>query len=160
MQHYQHPPLQGRRTIRLLQLEPTRSLAAPIKCILQEISLDANPRYEAISYSWDGQASNQEVLCSGRPLLVTLNAALVLRYLREPKQPRWVWIDSICINQNDMQEKTGQVRMMREIYSKAAEVLLWIRESTKTSVSALRAISSKAKLEARPKKQRKISYIP
>jgi hypothetical protein len=133
--------------IRLLQLEPAKSLRDPIKCTLHEVLLDANPIYEAISYSWDGQASISEVLCSGKPLLVTPNAALVLRYLRMPKLARWVWIDSICINQNDMQEKTIQVRMMGEIYSKASEVLLWIGEMTKTLELIFKMMSGREELD-------------
>lgn len=153
MQRYQHPRLQGHRWTRLLRLEPAKSLVDPIRCSLHEVSLDTNPGYEAISYSWDGQASNQEVFCSGRQLLVTANAAMVLRHLRQRRQPRWIWIDSICINQNDVEEKTGQVRLMAEIYSKAVEVLLWLGESTKTSGMVLKSISSKARREVQRKER-------
>jgi Heterokaryon incompatibility protein (HET) len=149
MQPYQHSPLQSLHSTRILRLEPAKSLADPITCSLHEVSLDTNPGYAAISYSWGGQASDKEVSCSGTQLLVTANAAMVLRYVRQQRGPRWVWIDSICINQNDVQEKTGQVRLMREIYSKAAEVLLWLGESTKTSGTVFRSISDSARMEVR-----------
>jgi hypothetical protein len=153
MQRYQYPRLQGHRSTRLLQLESAKLLMDPIRCSLHEVSLDANPRYETISYTWAGQASDQEVFCSGRLLLVTANAAMVLRHLRLRRQPRWIWIDSICINQNNVQEKTGQVRLMTEIYSRAVEVLLWLGESTNTSGMSLRSISSRPRREAQRKER-------
>ena len=46
-------------------------------------------------------------------------------------RPRPIWIDAVCINQNDDLEKSGQIPLMGEIYSKAAEVLVWLGSGSK-----------------------------
>ena len=149
MQHYQHLPLHGRRTIRLLQLEPTKSLAAPIKCTLQEVSLDANPRYEAISYSWDGQVSDRilhlqdETDDTPRQLLVTENCEDAIRALQRDlcrNTPLHIWIDAISINQANVQERNSQVSMMGDIYKHAFTVRIWLGHATHDSYAALRVL--------------------
>ncbi|KAF2208887.1 hypothetical protein CERZMDRAFT_8174, partial [Cercospora zeae-maydis SCOH1-5] len=49
-----------------------------------------------------------------------------LRRLRKRSDPRALWIDAICINQIDAQEKSSQLALLGRIYSNAAEVLIWL----------------------------------
>jgi hypothetical protein len=62
---------------------------------------------------------------------VTKNCELALRYLRKENSNRVLWVDAICINQKDKKERGHQVGMMRNVYSKATEVLVWLGESSK-----------------------------
>jgi hypothetical protein len=52
------------------------------------------------------------------------NLALALRHLRDSQRPRILWIDAICINQNDLPERSAEVRRMGDIYSTAWGVLV------------------------------------
>jgi hypothetical protein len=92
--------------------------------------------YEALSYVW-GAMNNLEtafVLSSetGHPssatdtLEIGENLALALRQLRRPDISRTLWVDAICINQEDIAEREAQVRRMGSIYSKASRVVAWI----------------------------------
>ncbi|KAH9219629.1 heterokaryon incompatibility, partial [Leptodontidium sp. 2 PMI_412] len=66
-------------------------------------------------------------LC-GQPRTVTRNLFLALRRLRKPEEPRVMWIDALCICQENDEEKSHQVRLMGEIYKRCAEVCIWVGE--------------------------------
>lgn len=51
-----------------------------------------------------------------------------LRRVRLPHQQRLLWIDAICIDQQNISERNSQVQNMREIYSRADHVLIWVGE--------------------------------
>lgn len=91
-----------------------------------------HPGYEAISYTWGGQTPSQIILCGGKQLLVTKNSETALRNFRPAasSEYRFLWIDSICINQStdleSMEERRVQVGMMGQIYGEADQVLIWL----------------------------------
>jgi hypothetical protein len=62
----------------------------------------------------------------GRGLKITPNLEEALRHLRLPDKTRSLWADSICINQEDAEERGHQVAMMDQIYSKARQVLIYL----------------------------------
>lgn len=53
-----------------------------------------------------------------------------LKRLRSTHTQRIIWTDAICINQKNSEEKARQLKLMREIYSKATRVLVWLGEET------------------------------
>jgi hypothetical protein len=57
---------------------------------------------------------------------VTLNLESALRHLRDEDKPRRPWIDTICINQSDIEERSKQVSRMLDIYKYARKVLIWL----------------------------------
>ncbi len=73
---------------------------------------------------------------------MTRNAFNVIKDMSSYAFPRLIWIDSICINQSSVQDKTDQVRMMREIYSRASRVTVWLCPSS-TDQSDLARFDSK-----------------
>ncbi|KAI0470393.1 heterokaryon incompatibility protein-domain-containing protein [Xylariaceae sp. FL0804] len=88
--------------------------------------------YEALSYTW-GSISHHETAIitdqtSGLPatLSLGLNLASALRNLRRSCQSRKLWIDAICINQGDDDEKAAQVKRMADIYRHASRVVVWL----------------------------------
>jgi hypothetical protein len=84
--------------------------------------------YYALSYAW-GTATNTSITINHqRGFLVTENLAAALRRLRRTKEPRWLWIDAICIDQNNTAERSQQVAIMGEIYRRANSVLIWLGE--------------------------------
>jgi hypothetical protein len=62
---------------------------------------------------------------------VTRNCGLALGYLRKTDSTWVLWIDAICINQEDDKERGHQVAIMRDVYSRAIEVLIWLGEARK-----------------------------
>ena len=111
--------------IRLLHIE-AGSGDQPILCWLSREVLAELPSYEALSYTWGEPEKNRVIICDGSPLGVSQNLYETLKYLRKSDQERSVWIDAICIRQEDEEEKTQQVRIMKEIYKRAAHVVIWL----------------------------------
>ncbi|KAJ8105270.1 hypothetical protein ONZ43_g7492 [Nemania bipapillata] len=80
---------------------------SPLECLLSAADLGAGlvPRYETISYCWGDPNSRCSILVNSISLLVPLSAAEALRRVRSPLVPRVVWLDAICINQEDAGEE-------------------------------------------------------
>jgi len=144
-QRKQHSPLGSKRSIRVLELAPSKSLDARIDCKLIETSVDeAPPRhaYEALSYTWGSQREDREI-CGGKTFLITANCEAALRRLRHKSVPRMLWVDSICINQGSKGEKAEQVKMMAEVYTRAEQVIVWLGEGrTSTTFLALEVLAT------------------
>ncbi|KAF8859694.1 HET-domain-containing protein [Acephala macrosclerotiorum] len=116
--------------IRLVTLYPASRPEETIKCSLAVATLpSAKGGYEALSYVWGDQSIKHQVIIDGRWLDVTSNLLEALRHLRHQTEPLVLWIDAICINQTNMEEKNHQVRQMRNVYASASRVLIWLGES-------------------------------
>ena len=92
-------------------------------------SLPSNERrgkYEALSYTWQSQTLSDHVICNGKVLYVTQTLYDALRTLRRATTSRLLWIDQLCINQEDVAERNCQVRLMRFIYNRAELVIAWL----------------------------------
>lgn len=142
---YKHKPFCDRKSIRLLSLQPGRS--NEIRITLQEVPLRDLPRYEALSYAWEGQAPSYPVSCHGAQLLVTKNCQAALRSLRLKRHERLLWIDSICIDQTSAKERENQVQLMEDVYSKAANVIIWLGDETELSRFAMSYMNDCHKLK-------------
>jgi hypothetical protein len=99
-----------------------------IRCDRRVVSLSAGPRYEALSYVWGNLTDLVDIELSGRVFGVTRNLYIALCRLRLLSNVRTVWIDQLCIEQNDYEEKSTQVRLMRQIYSQCSSGLIWLGE--------------------------------
>ncbi|KAF5676174.1 heterokaryon incompatibility protein [Fusarium heterosporum] len=121
--------------IRTLTLLPASSIDLEIHVKLFPIQLD-NCRYEALSYTWatdDGDSSlSSSINCEGGTIKVSKNCEKALRKLRRQDTARVLWIDAICIDQNNLDERGGQVALMDLIYSKAQNVVIWLGATSKT----------------------------
>ncbi len=122
---YIHEPLWDERSIRLLHLSRGFPFG-PVRYKLTVHGIDSRPSYEAISYTWGDLTSRRSIIIDDCELMVTLNAFDVLQQRATFWKVRTIWIDSICINQDDEYEKSVQVPLMREIYSRASSVLVWL----------------------------------
>lgn len=114
------------REIRLLVLSATRHADHRLQGSIVTRSLDASPEYEALSYTW-GQPDGFKfkIWVNGFLVPIRRNLLCALRVLRRP-QERVLWIDALCINQNDDIERNHQVDLMRDIYMRATKVLSWL----------------------------------
>lgn len=115
--------------IRLVTLLPGKPCDS-IRCTLSTASLDQNPAFTALSYVWGDPSATKPITVDGEPFDVTLNLEEGLRAIRERGMSRVLWIDAICINQKDVNEKNVQVPQMGRLYSNAPEVLAWLGPSS------------------------------
>jgi hypothetical protein len=115
-----------------------------IHCELFEYSLQdcgtGNHLYEALSYTWGGEQKPCYITIKEQILNITQNLYTALLRLRGSSLERIIWVDAICINQEDWKERGQQVQRMAKIYSKAARVLVWLGETAPNSDIALEAI--------------------
>ncbi|KAI9150129.1 Heterokaryon incompatibility protein [Paramyrothecium foliicola] len=133
------------RTIRLIDLYPGWG-RSPISCRLRPVSLSNNPHYEAISYCWGNAESAKAILCNGKPLSITQNLYDALCQFRKPDRVVTLWADAICINQNDLNEKSEQVPLMNRIYGQAHEVQVWLGAATVDDPRAANAVAAMTQL--------------
>jgi hypothetical protein len=122
--------------IRIVQLEPGSGSQA-ISCKLQTVRLqNPLPQYDAISYTWGKPHRTKEVLCDGAKLLVTENLYEALRNIRTANTVVSIWIDQLCINQEDDKERASQVQFMGKIYASAQKVVIWLGDEHSNSKRA------------------------
>lgn len=95
----------------------------PLRCSLYTARIE-EIQYESVSYVWGTDQRKCEIVCNGKSLQITPNLHRVLRRVRLAVSPRTLWADSICINQEDLQEKSRQVTLMGHIYRSAERVLI------------------------------------
>ncbi|KAF3800918.1 Heterokaryon incompatibility protein 6, partial [Colletotrichum gloeosporioides] len=108
------------------------------------------PHYEALSYTW-ADASGNSKKCRAvyigpfwDAVPITQNCADALcsvRFHHNRLKHRTLWIDAVCVNQTDVMERTSQVALMPEIYSSAAEVLVYLGLASNSSNTALETMS-------------------
>ncbi|CZR35522.1 hypothetical protein LB506_010365 [Fusarium annulatum] len=124
---YAYTPFTNNFTIRILTLEPGTG-NDPLVGHLGFENLDLNPQYEAISYCWGTGGRSSEIICDGKPLPLTESIEGALRRMRHATTQRRLWADQVCINQDDIAERSQQVSLMNAIYKGAKHVLVWLGE--------------------------------
>lgn len=134
-------PLPPGDFIRCLILQPALS-DAPLEGKLKIVKLDQGPHYDAISYVWGSQAETCTLVCDGKLINITESLSLVLHRLRHKNKSRVLWADSICINQGDIIEKSHQIALMGQVYSKASKVLIHIAGNDQGHASQLASLVS------------------
>ncbi|KAE9376013.1 HET domain protein [Stipitochalara longipes BDJ] len=114
--------------IRILELHPG-PIDAPLVCNILTQQIDGNP-YDALSYVWGDPTPVALVKCIDEAdegeLGIGHGLAQALIAFRLPKHTRCIWIDALCINQNDVVERQSQVRLMGAVYGNAKYVLCWL----------------------------------
>lgn len=149
----QYAPLDPSKTeIRLVELLPRATNSSPyderaLRCNVFHISLNDKPDYAALSYAWGDPQDTQIIMVGHTSVPVTRNLYSALEHLRYEKTARFIWIDALCINQSDTEEKFRQVQLMREIYQRATFVAIWLGPADSTSdkvMDFLRVFGAKA----------------
>ena len=131
---FQYPPLIQRRLIRLLRVS-YRDDSNELHGSYKVVSLDS-PRlvYRAISYYWDRSLPEQRVYFdTGSSCYVNGAAASALRWIARRYPNELTWLDQICMNQNDLDEKMQQIRLLTDIFSAAKVVIAWLGHADESS---------------------------
>ncbi len=140
---FDYSPLADSDEIRLLALEPA-SRFRTIKCSTIHATLSDKPRYEALSYMWGPSQPMRLIELDGKLYGVRENLWHALVHLRSEEEERILWIDAVCINQQDIHERNHQVTQMGKIYSEATKTTVWLGmadHSTPLAVKFLRETS-------------------
>lgn len=136
--------------IRLLQILPKRSLAYDgpptnddiytledtVHCTMFRTSLSSTiarpPSFNALSYVWGNPKEKTNIVINEAVVAVTCNLESALRHLRDHHNGATgglpIWIDAVCINQDDIEERNQQVGSMGDIYRRAFRVFSWLGE--------------------------------
>lgn len=91
----------------------------------------------ALSYVWGSQRDKVDIELNGTRFAITRNLHGALKRLRHRQRPRMLWVDALCINQKDSQERAAQVSMMAAIYGQTARGLLWLGEEPDAPVATV-----------------------
>ena len=119
----------GRREIRLVQLLPGQDLQA-IECKLFRASRDENPSYVVLSYTWGDWRQVETITVNGLESLVTSNLYEALLHIRNPNTPTTLWVDALCIDQKNNDERSWHVQQMPKTFGEAPEVYAWLGASS------------------------------
>jgi Heterokaryon incompatibility protein (HET) len=125
--HFTYSPLDTTLDgIRLVIVEPSISTKDVVRCRLVHVTFGQMPKYEALSYTWGTEEPKNSIFLNDKAFQVRDNLRDALVRLRLPDKERVLWIDAMCINQDDIQERNRQVRIMPHIYNRAQMVLVWL----------------------------------
>lgn len=127
-------PYQGgeldKNSLRLVEIQPAAHESDPVVCTLSEVTFGSRPMFEALSYMWGTEKADDAITLNGHPFEVGKNLLDALHFLRSQamfkKTCHLFWIDAICINQSDVEERNRQVRIMDQIYFRADTVVVWL----------------------------------
>lgn len=132
---YEYTPISGEHKIRLFVIQPG-SFDDGICGELVEVNFLLGPTFDALSYTWadeQGDAARSGKIYSVPDFSiigVTKNCEMAIRRLRHPKKERRVWIDAVCIDQDNAQERTHQIAQMSSIFTSARRVIAYTGEGT------------------------------
>ncbi|KAJ0110225.1 HET-domain-containing protein [Diaporthe amygdali] len=106
---------------------------------------DYEPKFEALSYTWGDSTSPISAFVAsstdpGLTMPIGRNLAMALRYLRSKDQSRTLWVDAVCINQNDVDERNVEVKRMKDVYTLANRTVIWLGEEADESTLALNTL--------------------
>ncbi|KAK1823013.1 hypothetical protein LTR12_002539 [Friedmanniomyces endolithicus] len=154
---YQYNPL-AEHAIRLVRLCPVptddqaqilrESGQDYIRIDILHVQLESAPAFTAVSYTWGDTPEPAKVSISGGLWLPTTARVLDVLYRIQPgpeDDDSLIWIDQLCIDQQNDAEKSQQIRLMRHIYSKATRTFVVLSQPTFDSESALIGLGRLAK---------------
>ncbi|KAK8074426.1 heterokaryon incompatibility protein [Apiospora hydei] len=140
MSNFVYEPLTAPDAFRLLVLEPGAPEDA-LCCRILHTTHSRNLDYEALSYTWGSPPTGDEpaptCLINEKTVPIRRNLYDALRHLRWRDYERVLWIDALCIDQSNVGERNHQVGRMRDIYSNAETVRVWLGLASKTSSIAM-----------------------
>jgi hypothetical protein len=129
--------------IRLLTFAAPSTYPGALTCTINTFPLDNPPSFDALSYTWGAPSKMETILCNGLEMKIGANLHEAIQTLFSPpislNLP--IWIDAICINQGDDEEKGHQVHRMGDVYRRANKVVVWLGPAENDSDLAMESLS-------------------
>ena len=137
---FSYTPLSSPTAIRLLDILPGQGLDQ-IRFVLVEADLDNGIHdYSALSYTWGPAHFPHTISSATGSLKITESLFGALKQLRDPVNNVKLWVDAVCINQNDLEERVHQILLMRTIHAQCHLVIVWLGPAKDLDTWALRFI--------------------
>lgn len=134
---YTYRPLESLSTIRLIKILPEK-IDGCVACVMSHFGSSETPPYTSLSYCWGDPTPTGKIYIGNDPSSMherPLHENL-LRFVEsmwsQCEFSTYFWTDSLCLDQENTQEKSHQVPRMGEIYEGAAEVLIWLGHEEET----------------------------
>ncbi|KAL8787762.1 MAG: hypothetical protein Q9195_007631 [Heterodermia aff. obscurata] len=106
--------------------------------------------YHALSYVWGSLQPDVPIICDGKDCFISRNLDQALRRLRKAKEPLYIWVDAMCINQKNILERNEQVLRMKQIYQRAEDVLIWLGDEDEETHLVVRLLEAHRKKAHEP----------
>lgn len=148
---YHYHPLKEME-FRLVKVLPERM--SVLKTELLHQSLDDSLDYIAISYAWGDSMDTEELFLDGAKVPVATSLYYALTAVRRKKSEVLVWVDALCIDQQNADERATQVRLMGHIYSKATSVAVWLGPEADESELAMDLLQDVSDDQVSPARER------
>jgi hypothetical protein len=130
------------KEIRLLHIKNlTRD--GVIECFLTHVSLVEQPAYKALLYCWGDDYPKKQIRLNGILVDIRPNLYSALWHIASNRH-NILWVDALCINQDDLRERANQIQHMKYIYHKAEEVFAWLGDADENTKAALNFIGKLA----------------
>lgn len=130
-----------------MELQPGHG-STPLVCRIFIVALENEPQYEALSYTWGDPSDRHDLYQEPEgPDASMTNVKIggglyeALMQLRDAAESRTLWVDAVCIDQENLPERGEQVKIMRKIYSRATHVLIWLGPEDENTSAALHMIT-------------------
>ncbi|KAF2441203.1 HET-domain-containing protein [Karstenula rhodostoma CBS 690.94] len=139
-QRYEYNRLPTQYSFRLVKVHIARP---SVECEMETFSLINPPPFKALSYCWGKGGQHSDIWCNDGLFKVSSNLKKGLQRLHKYgawSRVEWFWIDQICINQNDIEERMHQVRLMRAIYQRAQNTVIWLGSDDTSARGAISII--------------------
>jgi hypothetical protein len=103
--------------------------------VLQKANLRDAPDFNALSYAWGDRDQSTLVSAAGGPTSIEVapNLRSMTNHIWSSSPERAIWIDALCINQQNITERTQQVPLLTKIFALASKVLIWLGDKDGTS---------------------------
>ncbi|KAF2727370.1 HET-domain-containing protein [Polyplosphaeria fusca] len=118
--------------IRLLRLK-SRAHSPNLACEIVHCDMESDYKYFALSYAWGSGGQKEHILVDGYRCAISKHLSEALQHLQMNDEDQLYWIDQICINQANDEEKSDQVSRMRTIFERAWHVVAWLGRSEEDS---------------------------
>src|SRR2546421_5214679 len=82
--------------------------------------------YDGLSYTWGGDTKPRHIIYNNSQIDITQNLFEALHQFRKQDRDRSMWVDALCINRSDDEEKFSQIPLMKHIYARATCVMIWL----------------------------------
>ncbi len=129
VRYHKYDTLPTEQSARYLVLQPANESHGQLVCTLHTAEIDDFPSYETISYVWGPAVKPETILCNGQTVPITTSLFQALMQVRYSDKSRVLWVDSVCINQQDPKEQGAQVSMMGTIYARSTSTLICLGDS-------------------------------
>lgn len=128
---FKYQAFQNSNEFRLIRL--VSGSTESLNCYIDVVSLEDTPKYEALSYTWGALVKAERIHCQEGFLDITKNLQSAFLQLRRKNSDRLLWVDAVCVNQDDIAERGQQVQLMQRIFQQAKQVVVWLGETSDDS---------------------------